>query len=353
MDKVFVRTAADLEKKYNLSKLAIDAGNIETMNNQIIHLNNQLEDTRKSLIINLGDTLQESVSLWFYEGTPTTENEPYTDWVTPGDHIDDFYYDQLSGYVYKYTANGWERQYDSNLISALALTNTELDVSQDHERKVYLEQPTPPYESGDWWIQEDGTLMICQLGKPSGIYEEDDFIVSTKYTSTIATKQDNTLTLLTGRIISVEEDIDGEEGIRKSVEEIVTWTGEDGSEIKGLKNSVTSIQNTQSQKFSVYDAALENGVAKVVNELVTIDINGINTSRTGETFNTQITNKTFEVRDGTSPLVFVGYKVDEQRTVAQIPELEARQITAGVHRTEIIEEDNELWTADYYVGGES
>ena len=206
MDNTMVRTAVDLEKKYNFQKLAKSAANIETNTNQIIHVQNELNDIKKTLIINLGDTLQSSVSLWFYEGEPTTSNHPYIDWNDPSEHINDFYYDQDSGYVYKYTENGWERQYDTNLISALALTNVELDVSTDHKRQVFLSQPTPPYQSGDWWIQDDGTLMICQIGKETGTYEENDFVVSSMYTATISTKQDDTIEILKGQIVTITED---------------------------------------------------------------------------------------------------------------------------------------------------
>ena len=81
MDNTHVRTAAELERKYNLSALnSVVNGvkaNIETNNQKIINVQTQLNDTFKSLVYNLGDTLQSSVSLWFYEGTPTTTNEPY------------------------------------------------------------------------------------------------------------------------------------------------------------------------------------------------------------------------------------------------------------------------------------
>ena len=348
MDNVYVRTAADLEKKYNLSKYAKNIANIETMNGQIIHLNKELEDTKKAIIINLGDTLQSSVSLYFYEGVPTTLNEPYIDWVTPSDHIDDLYYDQLTGYVYKYTQSGWERQYDTNLINALALTNAELDVSQDHERKVYLTQPTPPYSSGDWWIQEDGTLYICQLGKPSGSFENNDFIVSSKYTSTIASKENDTIRVIQGQVVEI---IDNASYISQRVTETQTIVDENGAEINTLKNQVTTLETSTNYQINTINTRMDNGVPKVLNGLVLIDGNGINTSRADETFNTQITNKTFEVKDGTTPMAFIGYKQDEQRMVAQIPELEAKQATIGVHRTEVIEKNNKKRTAGFYVGG--
>lgn len=207
-DSNVVRTAAELEKKYNFRKLLGLGKNLETVSGQIIKVENELNNMLNSLIINLGDVLdsQTDISLWFYPSIPTTLNEPYISWTTPSDHIGDLYYAQDYGYVYKYTSNGWTIQTDLNLINALALTNAELDVSQDHERKVYFTQPIPPYSSGDWWILEDGTLKICQLGKQTGDYETNDFIVSSQYVATIATKQENTITVLKGTVQEITED---------------------------------------------------------------------------------------------------------------------------------------------------
>lgn len=120
---------------------------------------------------------------------------------------------------------------------------------------------------------------------------------------------------------------------------------------ENLTNQLNVLQSSTSLQISAINQTLENGVEKLTNSLVTIDANGINTSRSDETFNTQITNKTFEVKDGSKELAFMGYDSTLNKTVSRIEELEARKITAGVHRTETIYEDSEYWTADYYVGG--
>lgn len=205
-DTTIVRSAAELERKYNLSKLAGLSSNVETNNNELIKIQNELTNMLNTLIINLGDVLDDNISLWFYPGIPNTLNEPYISWSDPTEHIGDIYYDQNSGNVYKYKNEGWIQNTDTNLISAMALTNAELDVSKDHERKVYLSQPIPPYDSGDWWILEDGSLKICQLGKESGEYDENDFVVSSKYTTTLATKQNDTITVLKGTVTEITED---------------------------------------------------------------------------------------------------------------------------------------------------
>lgn len=201
------RTPEDLERKYDFAGLLGMKKNVKMNEKSITKVNNELANMLNTLIINLKDVLddQGEVSLWFYSGIPTIENEPYINWTTPADHYGDIYYDQETGYVYQYSSEGWTRNTDTTLVQAMALTNVELDTTTDHERKVYFKQPAPPYSSGDWWILEDGTLKICQLGKESGTYETDDFIVSSKYVATIASKTDNTVTVLKGTVTTISD----------------------------------------------------------------------------------------------------------------------------------------------------
>lgn len=199
------RTIEDLERKYDFASLLGLSKNIKMNKDSITKVQNELANMLNTLIINLKDVLdsQSEVSLWFYSGTPTTNNEPYTKWTIPADHYGDIYYDQTTGYVYQYFSNGWKRNTDLNLVQAMALTNVELDTTTDHERKVYFTQPTPPYSSGDWWILEDGTLKICQIGKTTGEYEANDFIVSSKYVATVASKTGDVLTVLEGTVTEI------------------------------------------------------------------------------------------------------------------------------------------------------
>ena len=202
------RTVEDLIRKYNFEKILGLTKNVENATLGVIKLQNELNSILTSLVINLSDVLdsQSEVSLWFYSDTPTKENEPYILWKNKEEHIGDICYAQNSGYVYQFNGEDWERNTDANLVSAMALTNIELDTTEDHERKVFFNTPTTPYSSGDWWIQDDGTLLICQLGKPTGEYEENDFINSSKYSATVSTKIDNTITVLKGTVQEITED---------------------------------------------------------------------------------------------------------------------------------------------------
>lgn len=203
------RTIEDLERKYDFAKLLGLAGNVKMQSKFLIKVENELLNMLNSLTINLKDVLnnQSEVSLWFYSGTPTTSNKPYIDWTTPSDHDGDIYYDQATGYVYqyKYSTNSWVLNTDTNLIQAMVMTNVEIDTTSDHERKVYFSQPLPPYSSGDWWIKTDGNLFVCQLGRATGIYHDDDFITATKYTPTVASADGDVITIKRGQVIKMSD----------------------------------------------------------------------------------------------------------------------------------------------------
>ena len=190
--------------------------------------------------------------------------------------------------------------------------------------------------------------MICQLGKPSGVYEENDFVNSSLYTATISSKQDDTIKVITGNVTTITQE---NAAIKSDVAEVQTLIDANGNAIGELSNRVTTLQTTTSYEINAINTRIDNGVEKLYNTLVKIDANGINTSRADESFNTQITNKTFEVKDGTKEIAFMGYDSLLQKTIARINELEARKITAGNHRCEAITENNEALTAWYFVGG--
>lgn len=208
---VVVRTAQDLERKYNLASLLGIRKNVELTAQGIQQIQNELNSILNTLVINLKDVLdsQSEISLWFYSGQPTLENEPYISWENPSDHIGDLYYDQSSGSVYQYKEyNGtgvWEVNVSPDLIEAMAITNSELDTAEDHERKVFFDTPKIPYSNGDWWVKEDGSLFICQISKTSGEYEENDFISSGNYTESVAEKIGNEIKVLKGTITTISE----------------------------------------------------------------------------------------------------------------------------------------------------
>ena len=206
-NSVVVRTAQDLERKYNFASLLGLKKNVELTAQGIQKVENELNSMLNALTINLKGVLdsQSDISLWFYSGVPTTSNEPYTLWENPNEHIGDIYYDQSSGKVYQFNET-WELNDEPNLIEAMAITNSEIDTETDRERKVFFDKPTPPYSNGDWWIKEDGSLFICQISKPeTEVYEDNDFIIFNQYVNgTFATKINERLTVIEGTVTTIE-----------------------------------------------------------------------------------------------------------------------------------------------------
>lgn len=207
-----VRTAQDLEKKYNFASLLGLKKNIEITSQGIQKIENELNSILTSLVINLKDVLdnQSEISLWFYSSQPTTTNEPYILWENPAEHEGDIYYDKNSGLIYQWNGTTWEENLDYNLIEAMAITNAEIDTTTDHERKVFFNAPTPPYSNGDWWVKDDGSLFICQISKPEGEkYETEDFIIANQYTNgTYATKVNERLTIIEGTVTTIKKSND-------------------------------------------------------------------------------------------------------------------------------------------------
>lgn len=201
-----VRTPQDLERKYNFAQLLGLKRNIEITSQGMVKIENELNSMLNAIVINLKDVLdsQSDISLWFYSGTPTTSNEPYTNWTDPNEHLGDIYYDRSSGKVYQWN-KVWEVNTSPDLVEAMAITNSEVDVTGSHERKVFFATPTIPYTNGDWWIKDDGSLYVCQISKTTGLFEDNDFISSNNYTESIAEKIGDEIKVLKGTITTMSE----------------------------------------------------------------------------------------------------------------------------------------------------
>lgn len=207
-----VRTPQDIERKYNFSKMLGLTKNYEIMEKGLTKIENELTDMLNAFMINLKDVLdnQSEISLWFYYGIPSLENEPYISWSNIDEHNGDIYYDKNTGYVYQFKKIEekylWELNVNPDLIEAMALTNSEIDTVDDHERKIFFSTPYTPYVNGDWWIKEDGSLYICQLSKPvDEEYEEQDFIISSSYVDTVSEKIGDTIKVLKGTVTKISD----------------------------------------------------------------------------------------------------------------------------------------------------
>lgn len=259
------RSLNDLIRRYDFGSILGLKQNVEIQKKKLYKIENELNNMLNSFIINLADVLddQSEVSLWFYNYMPTTSNAPYSNWNNKQEHDGDLFYDQSTGKVYQfvYSSDSWIEKTDETLIQAMATTNIGIDTTSDHERKIYFNQPTPPYESGDWWIKNDGTLFICQLTKASGEYEDIDFINSANYVATVAVKNNNEITVLKGTVMKISESY-------VSIEDLATGgsTTINGSNIKTgtINANLVTIAN-DNVVIDEDGVSLHNG-AKIIGE---------------------------------------------------------------------------------------
>lgn len=244
-----VRTAQDLERKYDLSSIGEIKKNIELNSLNLTKVENENTNILKAIIINLDGIIedQSDISLWFFNGVPTLENEPYIDWATYDDHIGDIYYDKDTGKVYVFKSENdayiWQENTSSELMRAMALTNAEVKIG--NERKVFLTIPTTPYQNGDWYIDEKKDLYICQVTRDENEkYHENDFIIATKYTDdSYAIGVGENLTILSGTVTEIKNDVDSLNTTMTNTTELVNEQEEKIGDLQIQQSSVTQTVN--------------------------------------------------------------------------------------------------------------
>lgn len=211
-DVVGVRTAQDLERKYNFSSMQKA---IKQSEQGITKISSELDNFVSATVgtlDNLQDQIDGNITTFYYSGVPTLSNVPASTWSQSeyNIHLGDLYYDKNTGYAYRFYYDsenevyGWIKLTDSDVVQALALANSASDTA-DSKRRVFTQQPTPPYDNGDLWINNQ-EIYICQISKGSSeSFSANDFINNLKYTDdTLATQIGNQLTVVAGTVSTIE-----------------------------------------------------------------------------------------------------------------------------------------------------
>lgn len=182
----------DLRQRYNLDdieavKLALSTttSSLESTNAELSNFVTQVTED----IGNLQSQVDGTIMTYFYEGEPTLENLPASEWLESEyeSHRGDLYYDQLTGYAYRFSFLDdeflWVRIADTDATLALSIANSAQDTA-DSKRRIFVTTPTVPYDIGDIWVGDDTTeLKRCQTPKTSEqTYSSSDWIKAVKYT---------------------------------------------------------------------------------------------------------------------------------------------------------------------------
>lgn len=176
-DRQGVRTASDLERKYNLGDISKNRGNDSKQDRLLQQINQDLAVFKKQTNAKI-EELEENDKMWFYSGAPTLENHPAVDWNTnelKAKHIGDMYYDVDNGnmYIFKYIDGTylWESCFGGGV---------DYDTAYNEGHEVgYAEGENA--EWSDFWddFQYNGTRRNYQYA--FGIYSWSDKTFKPKY----------------------------------------------------------------------------------------------------------------------------------------------------------------------------
>ena len=145
-----------------------------------------------------------AIETWFYEGVPTLDNLPAVDWTT-GDlknkHIGDLYYDQTTGYAYRFTKYNddvnpyrWNRIKDNDIVAALDAASR-AQITADGKMKVFYGKTKPTnYQVGDMWVNAtlEGKFnndIARAVADNKTSFNANDWVLASRYSEAIATIQ--------------------------------------------------------------------------------------------------------------------------------------------------------------------
>ena len=246
MDRNRAVTAEDLIRRYDLENLKVVKNKVNVMQKA---LENQHTIIKQYIQNVTRYSNQVDTTTWFYNGTPTLENEPYIsfDQNNLSNYINNIYYDRDTGKAYKFICDDdeydWEEIQDTSLIQSLAIASSEAD-SQDNKRKTFYEFPTTPYDVGDIWINGN-LIMRCRCSRESGNYSDSDWVEQQYY--------DDSSVLLDVKAIlnQFEELVTNEYATRANLETTSdNIMAQVSSSTAKITNDLTGLINSTSQTYS-------------------------------------------------------------------------------------------------------
>lgn len=147
-------------------------------------------ETVTKSVADLQNQIDGQIETFYYDYEPTLKNIPASDWTTEDDkkkHEGDLFYWKSKGYAYRFFKDGdtwkWQLVQDTDVTKALQ-TASFAQFTANSKCRVFLTQPTPPYDTGDMWNQgQNGDILTCVVARGEGAsYVETDWQKLNKYT---------------------------------------------------------------------------------------------------------------------------------------------------------------------------
>lgn len=147
-------------------------------------------ETVTKSVADLQNQIDGQIETFYYDYEPSLKNIPASDWTTEDDkkkHEGDLFYWKTKGYAYRFFKDGdtwkWQLVQDTDVTKALR-TASFAQSTANSKCRVFLTQPTPPYDTGDMWNQgQNGDILTCVVARGDGAsYVETDWQKLNKYT---------------------------------------------------------------------------------------------------------------------------------------------------------------------------
>ena len=264
-----------------------------------------VDETYKNQMSNIQAQIDGQIQSYFYDYEPTLTNVPASEWTTEDDkikHMGDLFYNSETGLGYRFSYIDniwvWEELKDTDVGRALANAENALNVA-NNKRRVFVVQPTPPYDVGDLWITDNKELKSCIVAKNIGDYEETDWqdfvykeqienaneLINTVNESVaqLTIEKDNIKAEVSETITRLENDYMTTEQV-----EAENQTMKDDLDI--IKQQQASMELTSSGLQIQIDEINNNGVKTVKNTTVDIDENGVTVGKSDSEFSTTMSN---------------------------------------------------------------
>ncbi len=304
-----------------------------------------IDNTLPDEIAEINNRLDGVVENWFYEYTPSRQNEPAATWISEGeeaDHVGDTF-TNIQQYVDDATTpdagKSWRwaligRQYnwtpiaDSDAVKALQDAAKAQDTA-DQKRRVFVTTPYTPYDVGDMWTAgPTGDIMRCIKARATGNYTASDWDKASKYTDdtkalealSAVNNVNAGLSELSGAVSDLDEYVDGafRDGVINDAESIaikkyLNTVNESWADLQASYNVVynnssltgtpkTNLKNAYNT-FRTRKTSLINAINTAVSNPSSANITAVDTAFTNYnsavgTFKNALENANKSIQDG-------------------------------------------------------
>lgn len=188
-------------------RLTVDSTVGDTLITDFIKENSGVSEDISNFIDNalkgIQDQIDGVIETFFADGAPSMTVPPASEWVAIDNengndnekirHLGDLYYDNLTGSAYRFSQKSdgtyfWTVITDEAITKALAAAQKAQDTA-DGKRRIFTQQPTPPYDEGDLWVnatygsQYSNDILRCVTKKANGAaFSISDWTLASKYT---------------------------------------------------------------------------------------------------------------------------------------------------------------------------